>query len=325
MHDDAMAAKTTARREAALHTSVSDAWLNDQTSPNTRAAYRLDLDSFGRWCAEHGSVPLTADAAQLVAFQAAREACGDSDSTIRRRWSALTSFYEFAVSTNATKVNPTIGAVRPGVANGDPSPTMRLTPEAIAAYRALATALDPRLDALVSLLVLDGLKMGEALALDVSDISEVSGRPPKMSVTVRRRGETNRVDLDRDTARAVRRCVAQRPAGPLFTSGRATDRGAPRRLTRFGADHLFRRLTIDGTADRVTANALRRFHIATAADSADLDHVRAGAGLADLRSVRRYVEAAAEPGARPTIPAVKQRSTRKLREASPDAAGREPA
>lgn len=287
-----MAAKSTERHHTALQHSVTDAWLNDQASPNTRTAYRLDLDSFGRWCAERGSVPLLADAATLVAFQAAREACGDSDSTIRRRWSALTSFYEFAVSTNATTINPTIGAVRPSVSNGDPSPTSRLTPEAIAAYRVLATALDPRLDALVALLVLDGLKMGEALALDVSD---VSGRSPKVSVTVRRRGETSRVDLDRDSARAVRRCIARRPSGPLFTSGRPSTRTAPRRLTRFGADHLFRRLVIDGSADRVTANELRRFHITTAADRSDLEHVRAGAGLADLRSVRRYVDSAKEP------------------------------
>ena len=219
------------------------------------------------------------------------------------RWSALTSFYEFAVSTNATTVNPTIGAVRPSVSNGDPSPTMRLTPEATAAYRTIATALDRRLDALVALLVLDGLKMSESLALDVGD---VNGRSPKMSVIVRRRGETSRVDLDKDSARAVRRCVAQRPAGPLFTSGRPSARTAPRRLTRFGADHLFWRLTIDGTAERVTANALRRFHITTAADRADLEHVRAGAGLADLRSVWRYILSAEGPAEVPTNPAPKQ-------------------
>ena len=315
-----MAATSTERHHAALQHSVTDAWLNDQTSLNTRAAYRLDLDSFGRWCAEHGSVPLLADAAALVAFQSAREACGDSDSTIRRRWSALTSFYEFAISTNATNINPTIGAVRPGVSNGDPSPTIRLTPEAIAAYRVLATALDPRLDALVALLVLDGLKMSEALALDVSD---VSGRSSKMSVTVRRRGETDRVDLDRDSARAVRRCIAKRPSGPLFTSGRPSNRTAPRRLTRFGADHLFRRLTIDGTETRVTANELRRFHITTAAARTDLEHVRAGAGLADLRSVRRYMVSAKEPAEAQPDPPPKQRSAPRAQR-SRDAVGREP-
>jgi hypothetical protein len=99
--------------------------------------------------------------------------------------------------------------------------------------------------------------MGEALALDIGD---VSGRSPRMSVIVRRRDETSRVDLDKDSARAVRRCVTQRPSGPL----------------------------------------------STAADRADLEHVRAGAGLADLRSVRRYIVSAEEPAEVPTNPASKQ-------------------
>lgn len=44
----------------------------------------------------------------------------------------------------------------------------------------------------------------------------------------------------------------------------------------------------------------------TDADRADLEHVRAGAGLADLRSVRRYIVSAEEPAEVPTNPAPKQ-------------------
>ena len=61
---------------------------------------------------------------------------------------------------------------------------MRLSEEAVASYRAAAAALDPRLEALVALLVSDGLKVAEALALDIDD---VSGRPPATTITVRRR------------------------------------------------------------------------------------------------------------------------------------------
>lgn len=46
--------------------------------------------------------------------------------------------------------------------------------------------------------------------------------------------------------------------------------------------------------------------LSTAADRADLEHVRAGAGLADLRSVRRYIVSAEEPAEVPTNPAPKQ-------------------
>ena len=268
--------------------------MNEQTTPNTRAAYRSDLDSFGRWCAQQGSIPLTADTTTLVAFQAAREAAGDSDSTIRRKWSALSSFYDFAVRRDATDANPALGVDRPRVASGDPSPTLRLTAQAVASYRAVAAALDPRLDALVALLVVDGLKVSEALALDISD---VSGKAPTVSVTVRRRGQSKRVVLDAASARAVRRCAAKRQTGPLFASGRSSSSGRPQRLTRFGADHLIRQLSSgDETIERVTANALRRFHITHQRDGVPLEEIRDRAGLADVRSVRRYLLDEGETG-----------------------------
>lgn len=298
----------------ALQGAVTEAWLNEHASPNTRAAYRSDLASFGRWCAQQGAIPLTADTATLVAFQAAREAAGDSASTMRRKWSVLSSFYDFAVRNDATDANPALGVDRPRIVSGDPSPTLRLTPEAVAAYRSIAAALDPRLDALVALLVVDGLKVSEALALDVSD---VSGKPPVTSVTVRRRAASKRVILDVGTARAVRRCAAKRQEGPLFASGRSSSRGQLRRLTRFGADHLIRQLSSDETSERVTANALRRFHITHHANDVPLDEIRERAGLADVRSVRRYI--LDEDDSRANTPSgPRSRSTEREPAAKPD-------
>jgi integrase len=268
-----------------LQHRLAEQWLASQRSPNTRAAYRIDLTAFGNWCAARGSIPLRADATTLAAFQTAREAAGDSPSTLRRRWSALSSFYDFALGHDVTVANPTRGAVRPRVPEGDPSPTAQLSADAVAVYRAVAAALDPRLDALVALLVADGLKLGEMLALDVAD---VRGRAPKTTVTIRRRGTSKRITLDVESARSVRRCIGRRREGPLFT-GRGSADGQPRRLTRFGADHLIRQLTPDDES-RVTANELRRFHITNGHDAdTDLDDVRDRAGLADVRSVRRYL------------------------------------
>ena len=67
---------------------------------------------------------MTADTATLVAFQTAREAAGDSDSTIRRRWSALTSFYSFVVERElragqpGRRCRPAQGAVRRSESDG---------------------------------------------------------------------------------------------------------------------------------------------------------------------------------------------------------------
>jgi site-specific recombinase XerD len=279
-------------RRAALQQSTLEGWLNAQLSPNTRAAYRCDLEAFGNWCARQGAIPLTAETATLVAFQAARAAAGDSDSTIRRRWSALSSFYDFAVEHDLRSINPAVGVDRPKVVSGDPSPTTRLSEEAVASCRTVAAALDPRLEALVALLVCDGLKVAEALALDIHD---VSCRSPATTITVRRRGESKRILLDPDSARAVRRCVGKRRSGPVFVNERSSKSDTPHRLTRFGADHLIRQLRTDDTTEQVTANALRRFHINARQAGGDvLDDVRDRAGLADVRGVRRYDTAATE-------------------------------
>jgi site-specific recombinase XerD len=298
-HDSSVARRSNRLGDEALQRSVAAAWLETHLAPNTQAAYRTDLETFGRWCAKNGSIPIRADVATLMAFQAAREAAGDSVSTLRRRWSALSSFYEFAVDNDVAETNPVLGAVRPRIPKGDPSPTMQLSAQAVDGYRAVAAALDPRLDALVALLVSDGLKIGEALALDIED---VNGRPPKTMVTIRRRGVSKQVVLNADTARAILRCAGRRRGGPLFTSNRTATVDPPRRLTRFGADHLIRQLTTDNEA-RVTANELRRFHITANHEAGvDIDSVRARAGLADVRSVRRYVtqnSEAAEPAASP--------------------------
>jgi integrase len=170
----------------------------------------------------------------------------------------LSSFYRFAIDADMTDVNPVTGAQRPPIAADEPSPTPILTGPAVDEYLAMAAALDPRLDALVSLLVFDGLKLGEALTLDVDD---VTGRPPKVALNLRRKGTTRRVVLQAESARAVRRCAGRRRSEPLFTSDRpAGPESAPRRLTRFGADHLIRQLTERGE-DRVTSNAFRRFYV----------------------------------------------------------------
>src|ERR1700712_2983249 len=76
--------------------SVADAWLAECNSPNTRLAYCCDVDMFGRWCVQRGSIPLPVDTSTVLAFEAARRAAGDSPATLRRRRSALSSFFDFA-------------------------------------------------------------------------------------------------------------------------------------------------------------------------------------------------------------------------------------
>jgi site-specific recombinase XerD len=242
---------------AARSAGMVDAWLAVQSTENTRSAYRIDLNTFGRWCAQRRALPLTADTAALVEFGAARQAAGDSDATMRRRWSSLSSFYQYAVAAGARSSNPVDGIARPNERVGSPMDGDTLSADAVDAFLATASSLDPRLDALVSLIVRDGIKLGEALALDIGDIT---GRSAHTAVTIRRNGTTRRVVLSATSARAVRRCAGRRRDEPLFTSDQAGRSTPPRRLSRFGADHLIRQLRNDKD-ERVTTNALRRFYI----------------------------------------------------------------
>lgn len=267
---------------------LTDRWLASHAEVNTRAAYAVDLAKFGQWCVAHEAMPLQADVATVAAFQEAQRADGHSVATQRRRWSALTSFFQFALDAGLIDTNPASAGQRPALAAGGRSSTPILTADAVDAYLEAATALDPRLDALVSLLVLDGLKLGEALALDIDD---VHGRPPKITVVVRRRRQgAQRITLQPRSARAVHRCVDLRVDEPLFTGPRR--HGVAHRLTRFGADHLLKKLDHD---DTVSANALRRFHItAHHTTGAALDDVRDRAGLNDIRTIRRYLQCDAD-------------------------------
>ncbi|MCU1503187.1 MAG: integrase family protein [Ilumatobacteraceae bacterium] len=285
-HDLGMVKGAATPAQRSTQVDVVEAWLAQQATSNTRTAYRSDLGAFGRWCVQRGAVPLDVDVATLGAFMAARRQAGDSASTLRRRWSSLASFFRFAVEASAIEGNPLAGAAWAGTPAAALSPTAVLTAASVDAYLATAAALDPRLEALVALLVFDGLKLGEALALDVDD---VTGRPPKVSLVLRRKGEQQRVELTEATARAVRRCAGRRRGQPLFISARS---GVPpsssQRLTRFGADHLIRQLSAPGD-ERVTANALRRYHFTANRDAGvDAEQVRRRAGLADVRGLRRY-------------------------------------
>jgi site-specific recombinase XerD len=261
-----------------------ESWLDRQAAPNTRSAYGKDLSLFGDWCALRDAVPLRVTPADVIAYQDACERAGDSPSTIRRRSSSLSSFFQYAESCDAVDANPVIGTNRPPVGSGDPSPTPALAQGSIDRYLDEAAALDPRLHALVALIALDGLKLGEALALDVADIT---GRPPRVAATVSRGASSTRLVLQRRTGTAVRRCAGGRSDGPLLV-GRGSGTGSSR-LTRFGADHLIKRLPRRGESP-LTANALRKFYVSSShAAGVDIDDIRERAGLSDVRSARRYL------------------------------------
>ncbi len=234
------------------------AWLATQRSDNTRDAYERDVHAFARWCASHGTRFLDARADDLDHYRDESLAAGASAATVVRRLSGIASFFRYAAGAGAVDDNPADDVERP---DPDPAATAALDDAEVAAMLGAADALGPKTAALIALLALDGMRLGEVLAIDVPGV-HVDG--DTVSVEVRRRGERGRVAVADRTAGAVAAYVARRRRGPLFLGERPTA-PEPTRLSRFGADFLIKRAAAAaGIAKPVSANVLRRSYVEAA-------------------------------------------------------------
>lgn len=261
---------------------VAAVWLSSYRSTNTRDAYRRDLEAFTVWCSERGVTPLACSPRHLSAYRDAKETSGASAATVNRHLSSLRAFFDAAIEMGAASRHP---LPRPAPAAIAASSTTALSLDA--AQRLLsASQVDPRTAVIVHLMLRDGLRLAEALGLDHA---HVEGPARAKVVTVRRHGRDHRIPLSPDTSAAV--AALQRASGrtgPLLTT-RTADH-APRRITRFGADHLIKGAARAAGLDEVSANVLRHTH-ATLARHAGLDdeEIRVRMGHRDVRTTRRYL------------------------------------
>jgi integrase/recombinase XerD len=264
------------------------AWLASQRSENTRSAYARDIARFLEWCSSERVDPLSVGPRALRRYRSEDERAGASPATTARRLSAISSFGVHATAAGATTELSDVA--RPVVARR--STTTVLSDADAAALLAAADRMPVRAAALLRLLMLDGLKVGEAVGADADDIS---GRPPAMTLRVGSRV----VELHPDTARALHRYLSRRRTGPLILSEgrvRASDR-----LTRFGVDFVIKEVVrAAGVAAPVSGNTLRRRYIVAArAGGTEVAEIGRDVGHADPRTTRRYLDPRAEPGDRP--------------------------
>lgn len=261
---------------------VAATWLAGYRSPNTRDAYRRDLQSFTVWCGTRGVAPLACSPRHLVAYRDAKSAAGASEATVNRHLSSLRAFFDAAIEMGAATAHPLPRRTPAAIA---PSETTALSLDA--AQRLLsASRVDPRTAVLVHLLLRDGLRLAEALGLDHA---HVDGPARAKVVTVRRHGRDHRIELTPDSSAAV--AALQRAhgrTGPLLTS-RTHEHGGTR-ITRFGADHLIKAAARAAGLEDVSANVLRHTHAALAQRAGDdAEEIRVRMGHRDVRTTRRYL------------------------------------
>jgi integrase/recombinase XerC len=254
-----------------------------RASPHTLRAYRADLDSFRRFCAEARCEDVSEVDARLVrAYLADLHRCRLDPVTISRRLSALRSWFRFLVRR---------GVVERNVARDVKSPRL---PRKLVSFLPIDEA-KPMVDgrglggparsrdvAILELLYASGLRVSELTGLDLDDVDGET-----MTVRVLGKGGKERVvPFGRAAARALEAYRAGRATGrgPLFVNARG------RRLTSRSVRTLVKRAArASGVERRVSPHTLRHTFATHLLDGgADLRVVQELLGHSRLSTTQRY-------------------------------------
>jgi integrase/recombinase XerD len=212
-------------------------------SGNTRHVYETGLRLWFTWCMEVGLDPLLAQRPHVDAFRAVADQ-RYAPSTVNARMAVIRSFYAYCLDVGATTTNPTRGVRSHRLPNVSSS-TGLSRGEARALLEA-AQRHDPCIHALFTVMLLNGLRISEALNANAEDFTTVRDHPVLM---VQRKGYTGTVQpvpLSPLTHRTLKDWLAVRPTrlrngegwtattGPLFlnTVGRRMIRGSARAVLR---------------------------------------------------------------------------------------------
>ena len=94
---------------------LAAAWLASLRAARTRRAYAADVRGWLGWLAERGTDVLDAGRVHVDLWAAGQQDRGAESSTVRRRLSALSSFYRYCAAHDLVDRIPTAGVARPMV------------------------------------------------------------------------------------------------------------------------------------------------------------------------------------------------------------------
>jgi integrase/recombinase XerD len=264
-------------------------FLASKRSANTRSAYRLDLDAWFSWCEDVGVDPLAAGIHHADVYLRLLAEQGDpatgrilASSSIRRRTSAIHGFYTYATRQEAVVGSPFTGASRPPAE--DESMTSGLSRDEVRALLATARDHSPRSGALMTLLVLNGLRISEALNARITDLDFDRGH--RVLRITRKGNKRAKVPLTPAAQRCLEEAIGDRTAGPIFVTrtGKALDRTAAWRLLR----KLAANAELPG-AFGLSPHSMRHTYATVALDAGvGLRDVQDSMGHRDPRTTRMY-------------------------------------
>jgi site-specific recombinase XerD len=256
----------------------------------TESSYRSDLKLFWLYAHKIDTAPLAFTRATLEAFgKYQSQARGLRPSTCARRMSVLAGYFACAVDEGVIDLDPMVRVRRPRVPTDSPVPG--LDRAQLRHLQLGAGRHSSRAHALIALLVENGLRVSEALGLDVTDVLEMNSMV--VIRIVRKGGKVALVPLAEATALALQRYVGDRRTGPVFLSK------SGRRLAPDGANELLRavgRLVMPASeAQGLHCHRVRHGWVSAGLDSGiSLVEMQAAAGHASPTTTGRYDRARGE-------------------------------
>lgn len=216
----------------------------------TLRAYSKDLRYFLAWCAERDLKPLQAERPHLELYLRWLEQQGYAAATIGRRFTTVAGFYRYAVIDGHCAKDPAASVTRPKVPWEGQRRTV-LHPLEFAALLTAARRDSPSSHALVALLGMIGLRVGEAVRSNITDLRMQSGY--QLLAIIGKGAKPAVIPLPVPVMRAVVDAIGDRQAGPLLLN-----RAGERLSQAAAASRLHRLAQTAGLPTDVSPHTLRR-------------------------------------------------------------------
>lgn len=273
----------------------------------TRSTYRCAVRQWYAWCRDHGVEVLAAHRVHIECWRRyLTEQRGLCARTVAGMLTAVRGLYHYAYTDGLITHNPSDHIRLPR--SPRVSTTHGLTRDEM--IRLLETAedhADPMVTALVCVLGLSGMRLGEALGINIEDLG-VHGRWNTVHLPRRKNGDPATLSISDRTHRAIQHARGDRRSGPLLLGPKRVNR-----MRRQIAQSRIRELAhTAGITKRITPHSLRHAFVTLSLDAGVPERdIMASTGHRDYAMIVYYdrARAAIERNATHTLTAYLAGST----------------
>jgi site-specific recombinase XerD len=273
------------------------AWLASYSSVHTQRAYAGDMKKWLAFCDEQQIDPLQALRVHIDAWQTrwAGFTKEPAPTSLARRLSSISSWYDYLLVEDVLDRSPAAHVRRPKV-DQNYSPTRGLTKDETSAFLVAAEEAGPRENAVVSLLLLSGLRCAELVLADADDLGQDRGH--RTLDVVRKGGAKQRVPLSPLATAPVDLYLGGRKTGPLIVT-KTGERISPSQVFR-----IVRKVAVRAGvahAEEISPHSLRHTFATLSLDAgATLRDLQDAMGHRDPKTTMRYDRARGQLDRNPT-------------------------